>query len=47
MRSSPRLEVDVPGMVRQEALLEVLHDQVHLEVRGVPHEKQYDFLERP
>ena len=36
MRSRPRLEVDVPGMVRYEVLLEVLHDQVHLQVRGVP-----------
>ena len=34
MRSRPRLEVDVPGMVRYEVLLEVLHDQVHLEVHG-------------
>ena len=36
MRSRPRLEVDVPGMVRYKVLLEVLHDQVHLQVRGVP-----------
>ena len=35
-RSRPKLEVDVPGMVRYEVLLEVLHDQVHLQVRGVP-----------